>query len=308
MQHLQFNKNFWFMKNIKKLFLTACVFVVSSASFAQNNILNAMSPEEIGDQSIEEIYAKADGPIPYEYVNERDVVFKKMVWETIPLDQKQNLVYYFPLRETIDRKPLFSVLKDAVMNKKITKVYYDDNFKFPLNLNDLESKFVRTDTTEAGIDQYILEGRVDNQYIIQTTLGPEDVQEYRVMGMWYLDRNAGEMKYRLLAIAPVVTDIAMKGKDYEGNMANPMFWIFFPDARETLYNTYAYNDKNPAMKMNYDYLFNARKFAGTIYKADNPYGDANISDYVQGNAMMQLLEAERIKESIRDLEDDLWNY
>lgn len=307
MQLIQFN-NIMNMKNIKKLFFTVCALVVTSASFSQNNLLNAQSPEEIGDESIEDIYAKADGPIPYEYVNDRDIIFQKKVWETIPLDQRQNLVYYFPLENTIDRAPLFNILKDAVMNKKITKVYYDDNFKFKLNPNDLESKFVRTDTTEAGIDQYVLEGRVDKQYIIETTLGPSDVKEYRIMGMWYLDRNAGELKYRLLAIAPVVTDIAMKGKDYEGTSADPLFWIFFPDARETLYNSYAFNEKNPAMKMNYDYLFNARKFTGTIYKTDNVYGDRNISDYVQGNAMMQLLEAERVKESIRDLEDDLWNY
>lgn len=50
------------MKNIKNLLLTACAIFVSGASFAQNNILNAQSPAEIGDESIEEIYAKADGP------------------------------------------------------------------------------------------------------------------------------------------------------------------------------------------------------------------------------------------------------
>lgn len=294
------------MKNIKKLFLTACVFVVSNVSFAQNNILNALSPDEIGDQSIEDIYAKADGPIPYEYVNDRDIVYQKKVWEVLPLDQKQNLVYYFPLEETIDRKPLWNVLKDGVMSGKITKVYEDDNFKWKLNPKSLENKFVRIDTADYGKEQLMLEGKIDKQYIYTVEIRPTDVKEYRIMGMWYLDRNAGEMKYRMLAIAPVVTDLATKGTEFE--QAVPLFWIFFPDARETLYNTYAYNDRNPAMKNNFDYLFNARKFAGTIYKADNIYGDRNISDYVQGNAMMQLLEAERIKESIRDLEDDLWNY
>lgn len=294
------------MKNLKNIYFAIVALAVSNCTIAQSNILNAVSPEEIGDESIERIYAKADGPIPYEYVNDRDVIFQKTVWEVIPLDQRQNLVYYFPLEETIDRKPLFNVLKDAVMNKKITKVYQDDNFKYKLNPKDLEDKFYRIDTLPEGVDQYILEGKIDPQYIDRIELRPTDVKEYRVKGMWYLDRNAGELKYRLLAIAPVVTDIATKGEDFE--QAVPMFWIFFPDAREILYNTDAYNEKNPAMAMNYDYLLNARKFSGTIYKTDNVYGDRNISDYVQGNAMMQLLEAERVKESIRDLEDDLWNY
>lgn len=294
------------MKNFKKLFFTICALVVTSVMFAQNNILNARMAAEIGDESIEDIYAKADGPIPYEYVNDRDIIFQKKVWEVLPLDQRQNLVLYYPLEETIDRKPLWNVLKDAVMNKKINEVYEDENFKFKLNIKELESKFMRIDTTEIGKEQYMLEGKIDKQYIYTTEIKPGDVKEYRTMGMWYLDRNAGELKYRLLALAPVVTDIATKGEDFE--QAVPLFWIFFPDARETLYNTYAFNEKNPAMKMNFDYLFNARKFSGSIYKTDNIYGDRNISEYVQGNAMMQLLEAERIKESIRDLEDDLWNY
>jgi len=294
------------MKNIKNLFFTVLVFTIGNVVVAQNNLLNARTAGEIGDESIEDIYAKADGPIPYEYVNDRDIMFQKKVWEVLPLDQKQNLVYYFPLEETIDRKPLFNVLKDAVMNKKITEVYYDDNFKFKLNPKDLESKFMRTDTTEMGKEQYMLDGKIDKQYIVETVIRPTDVKEYRTMGMWYFDRNAGELKYRLLGLAPVVVDLATKGTEFEE--AVPLFWIFFPDARETLYNTYAYNEKNPAMKLNFDFLFNARKFAGTIYKADNIYGDRNINEYVQGNAMMQLLEAERIKESIRDLEDDLWNY
>lgn len=294
------------MKNIKNLFLVLCVSVFANVTFAQNNILNAQSPEEIGDESIEEIYAKADGPIPYEYVNDRDIIFQKKIWEVLPLDQKQNLIYYYPLEETIDRKPLWNVLKDAVMNKKITKVYEDDAFKFKLNPASLESKFVRTDTAEAGKEQLMLEGKIDQQYIYKVEIRPTDVKEYRAMGMWYMDRNAGELKYRLLGLAPVVTDLATKGTDFE--QAVPLFWIFFPDARETLYNTYAFNERNPAMKLNFDYLFNARKFAGTIYKTDNVYGDRDIKDYVQGNAMMQLLEAERVKESIRDLEDDLWNY
>jgi len=294
------------MKSIKNLFFTALMFAVGNVVFAQNNLLNARTAGEIGDESIEDIYAKADGPIPYEYVNDRDILFQKKVWEVLPLDQKQNLVYYFPLEETVDRKPLWTILKDAIMNKKITEVYEDDTFKGKYNTSELQGKLVRRDTTETGKEQYMLEGKIDKQYIFDIEIKPIDVKEYRTMGMWYFDRNAGELKYRLLGLAPVVTDLPTKGTDYE--QAVPLFWIFFPDARETLYNTYAYNEKNPAMKSSYDFLFNARKFSGTIYKTDNIYGDVNISDYVRENAMMQLLEAERVKESIRDLEDDLWNY
>src|SRR5690606_35491894 len=121
------------MKKFEKLCFAVIALTVSNISIAQNNILNAMSPEEIGDESIEWIYAKADGPSPYEYVTPRDMMFETMVWEVLPLAQKQNLVYYFPLEETNKRKPFFYILKEAIMAQKITKVYQDDDFKYPLN-------------------------------------------------------------------------------------------------------------------------------------------------------------------------------
>jgi len=128
------------------------------------------------------------------------------------------------------------------------------------------------------------------------------------MGSYYFDRNAGELKYRLLGMAPVVTDINTRGRDDE--QTRELFWIFFPspDTRQILFENYAYNERNPAQKISFDHMLNARKFNSVIYKADNQYGNAEIEDYVRDNAMEQLLEAERIRESIRNFEDDLWNY
>jgi hypothetical protein len=40
----------------------------------------------------------------------------------------------------------------------------------------------------------------------------------------------------------------------------------------------------------------------------NVYGDRSINDYMKINAQNQLLEAERVKEKIRDFESDMWNY
>ncbi len=43
-------------------------------------------------------------------------------------------------------------------------------------------------------------------------------------------------------------------------------------------------------------------------KEENIYGDRSIKDYVRGNSLFQLLEADRVKEGIRDREMDMWNY
>jgi hypothetical protein len=45
-----------------------------------------------------------------------------------------------------------------------------------------------------------------------------------------------------------------------------------------------------------------------IYKEENVYGDRQIAEYMKDNSLNQLLESERIKEKIRNFEQDMWNY
>jgi hypothetical protein len=88
----------------------------------------------------------------------------------------------------------------------------------------------------------------------------------------------------------------------------PMFWVFYPEAREVLSKAYAFNQKNMSKPFSFDRLINSRRFSGTIYKEANVYQDRNIRDYISKNALMQLLESDRIKEKIRNREQDMWSY
>src|SRR5690606_18785663 len=152
---------------LNKFFLSASLFLVSSFGvMAQNYLLNAKSPDEITDKGIEDIMAEADGPVPYQHINENDILFSKMVWETIPLDERANLIYYYPEIATENRKPLFNVLIDAIKNKDTTEIYDNDNFDYKLTYEDISSKFTRTDTVDEGKVQLMMEGVVDEQYIV----------------------------------------------------------------------------------------------------------------------------------------------
>ena len=88
----------------------------------------------------------------------------------------------------------------------------------------------------------------------------------------------------------------------------PMFWVFYPEARDVLSQAYAFNEKNMSKPFSFYRLINSRRFSGTIYKEANVYQDRNIRDYISNNALMQLLESERIKEKIRNKEQDMWSY
>ncbi len=88
----------------------------------------------------------------------------------------------------------------------------------------------------------------------------------------------------------------------------PMFWVFYPEAREVLSKAYAFNQKNMSKPFSFDRLINSRRFSATIYKEANVYQDRDIRDYISKNALMQLLESDRIKEKIRNKEQDMWSY
>ena len=293
---------------LNKFFLSALFLVSSFGMMAQNYLLNAKSPDEITDKGIEDIMAEADGPVPYPHINENDILFSRTVWETIPLDERANLIYYYPERATENRKPLFSVLIDAIKNKEITEIYDTDDFNYKLSYEDISSKFTRTDTVDEGKVQLVMEGKIDEQYIQTRTLSPMDVVEYQVKGIWYFDRTAGELKYRILGIAPVAYDANSQLLPKDQREPTVLFWLFYPDpnVRNVLFSNYAFNERNPRKKINFDYLFNARRFSGTIYKVEN-IQDVSIAEQVGEDAWFQLMEAERIKDNIRNMEDDLWS-
>ena len=62
--------------------LNASVLVFTVASYGQANILNANSPEEIGKKTEAQIQSDInDKPLEYGYIEDRDVLWSKNVWE-----------------------------------------------------------------------------------------------------------------------------------------------------------------------------------------------------------------------------------
>ncbi|WP_405205078.1 gliding motility protein GldN [Aquimarina sp. LLG6339-5] len=295
--------------NLKNLLLTVLGLFVTLFSFGQANILNADSPEDIGKKTIEQIQADNDLPLEYGYVDKRDVLWAKTTWETIDLDERINFPLYYPI-DTVnigaDRRALYDVLLSNVKNGKIQKIYADSYFTETRTLSDLDGTLSKIDTLDLGYEQFNAGEPVDPQYIEVTTISAADISEYKIRGYWYFDKRQGELRYRLLGIAPVAPDVNFINDD-EPDMV-PLFWVWYPDVREILHNAKAFNRKNTSMPFTYDHVLNARRFNSVIYKEDNIQGDREVNDYIIDNALMQLLESERIKESIRNFEMDMWSY
>ena len=116
--------------NLKSLLITA-LFTVSFSGFAQSNLLNAKDPSEIGVKTAEQIALDNDHPLEYGYVGDRDVLFSRMVWEKVVLDERVNFPLYYPIDTNnigSDRRSLFDVLFKNVRNGEIETVYSDSYF------------------------------------------------------------------------------------------------------------------------------------------------------------------------------------
>ena len=298
--------------NLKNVVL--CVFGLGMAvgANAQVNILNAKTPEDIGKKTEAQIAYDNDEPLPYGYTDERDVLWSKTTWEIIDLDERVNFPLYYPIDTNnigAARRSLYDVLVKNIKNGKIESVYADSYFTEKRTLQDIEASLVYSDTTDLGIEQYNAEGTVDPQYVRRFSLDAGDIEEWHIRGYWYLDKRQGELKYRMLGICPVANEARSKAFPEDGiDLKVELFWVWFPGAREVLHEAKAFNRKNTSQPISYDHLLNSRRFNAVIYKEDNVQGDRDVKDYINDNALMQLLESERIKEQIRNIEIDLWNY
>ena len=292
-------------------FIIIATFIFSGTlSFAQSNLLNAKTPDQIGKKPEADLMADNDKPLPYGYVHDRDVMFGKKVWEIVDLDERVNFPLYFPVEGDImltkDRRPLYDVLVEGIKSGKITEVYDSSYFTTKKTMKDVDASLFKIDTTDAGREFYNAGEAIPEEYIVKTELKAQDVDAYKFVGYWYFVKRQGELKYRMLGICPMIPDVwtmDQEEKDYV-----ELFWVYFPSARDVLHEAKAFNNRNSAMPFSFDHLLNARRFNGVIYLEENVYGDRLIKEYMKENAQMQLLESERVKEKIRDFEQDMWNY
>ncbi len=309
----------------KRLFFTFAVFI-SLYNFAQGkaNILNAKTVAEIGVRSQEQIAADAtQKPLAYGVVKDDDILWSKVVWEVIDLNQKINHPFYFPIENNIEasRLSLYNTLANAVNSKDRTFKMYKNSYlkeKDTISLNKINKEKLAFYCK--AIDDVI-------------PFYPSDITHFKVKGMWFFDKLQGELKYRLLAIGPILPiSLAAKcinfGKISENRQRlrdnpnakiakieplettnlEPLYWLYFPEVRQALHNAKVFNPKNGSRPISFDHLLNARRFSAVIVQEENMYGNRSIKDYIPNNSFFQLLESERIKEDIRNREMDMWNY
>lgn len=272
-------------------------FMLGATIFSSAQILD--SPR---DGIYDQIHLQEKKPIPYSPVREADVTYEKRVWRIMDLRQKLNHPFYYPETPQKSWKNFMTVIMDAVREGTITAYdpTKDDQFLVPLTYQEIDKKFSKTDTVpiyDPNNPERIL--RMD---VVTEEFRSTDVQRIKLKEVWFFDKQRSQMDVRILGICPLINRYYDNG-DYMG--FEPMFWIYFPEARPVFAQSIVFNRNNGAEDRTYDELFWKRMFGSYIVKEENVY-DRDINDYA--SQMDALLEAERIKNEIFEYEHELWEF
>ena len=279
---------------MKKLIIYLCLFNCVIL-YAQSNILNASNASEIGIKNFDQKQSDAESSfLDYDYIDDRDILWSKIVYEKIDLNEKLNFPLLFPIDDKVfrNRKSLWKVLNENIKNRKITELYRANNDQF------LPEKKLN----QASVDSIVSSKIVIGGQSIINEIKSVDIKSYFIKGIWYFDKRQGEMKYRLLGIMPSGNVKNKKGETQETDL----FWIWYPAIRKILHKELVFNDKNNANRISFDQLLISRRFNSYIYKENNIYGNRKINDY-KDKGLQSILESERIKKEILDFEQDMWN-
>ncbi len=283
---------------MKKLALLILVFVIFFNIDAKSQGFN--NPEPPLNRAWVKEHAPNKDPVPYVHLREADVMWAKRIWRDIDLREKMNHPLYYPVQPVRDRISLTQVLWDAVTEGSLT-AYADEDFTQPKTPSEVIAENTQTDTQTMTIM-----GR-DTTIISTEEFNAANVRKIRITEDWYFDRQRSMLDVRILSICPLVetftVDPVTGEKTSKGFKA--LFYIHYPSSRNILVKKECFNRHNDAARLSYDDIFWKRMFDSIIIKEENVY-DRFIDEYHQG--LDALLEAEKIKDQIRNYEHDQWSF
>jgi gliding motility associated protien GldN len=278
---------------MKRIAIIFSLFIGLSCSLSAQNVLDGVYVRE---------HSPTRMPVPLSYLREADVMWSKKVWRIIDLKEKMNLAFYFPTEKVNDRRSLNDILYDAVKEGTLT-AYADEEFTTPMTREEFQRiGGAGADTTQITDPE---PPYLTRDTVIIREFSTANVIAYRVKEEWFFDKQRSVMDVRIIGLAPLIYAVDDKGNRREGDLKIPIMWVYYPEARKILANQEVFMRQNDSDRRTWDDIFLKRMFASYIYKENNVF-DRRIEDYKQG--MDALIEADRIKNDITNMEHDLWEF
>ncbi len=245
-------------------------------------------------------------PLPYENLRAEDAVYRHKIWREIDAREKMNLPFRYSADEDNGNQRFISILLKAIQDSAVTVFSsIDDRFTTPMTKAEVAKVVAGEPTTFAVYDQ---EGNISGYQTKNNDINLDSFYRFQIKEEVIFDKESSRLFFRILGIAPIKRIYTESGGD-AGDAA--LFWVYYPDMRETLARYEVYNGKNYAARMTWEDLFESRMFHGRIIKStiDNPY-DNFIKNYagLQDKPILQLLEGENMHDQIFNYEQNLWSY
>jgi gliding motility associated protien GldN len=299
---------------MKKLILllvtsTLCLVGVNAQDILTTEEMNSVYKKEKHHNKIVQQYAP---------LRQADVMWSRKIWREIDLRQKINHPFYYPENDGVghtiqDRKSLIDVIYSAIQEGSITaydNAAMDDEFREEMSQDAIKKiggakeelvEVIDWDAVAEGADPE--DAKVNS--VVKTAFNRNSVKKWRLKEEWFFDKQRSVMDVRIIGLAPLQEDRDEVNGQILGTFS-PLFWVYFPEAREILINAEVFNlVKNNAERRTYDDIFWKRMFGSTITK-ESSVMDRKINEYMVG--LDALLEAERIKTEIFNIEHDFWEY
>ena len=299
--------------NVYKVVASSAVLLLSTVAFAQNNTSDPNLPNSSSDavksgwkpslvkDGVYDRVAHINQPLSYQPIREADIMWKKRAWREIDTREKMNVVFRYPGDETTGGGMFIEILIDAIKKGKV-KAYsnFDDRFTDALTKDQvIEMLTGKPDTT-------YVEDAITGQQTMRITrrdFDPDKVTKFRIKEDWIFDRNLGRMVVRIIGLAPYLDKFNEDGS-YRASQA--MFWLYYPELRETLAQFEVFNPENDVARITWEEYFESRFFSSRIIKISNPF-DANFRE-LNYTSMEALYEGQHASESIFNKEHDMWVY
>lgn len=258
-------------------------------------ITESSAPEEehFLDGVVERTNMHESQILDYPPMREADVPWERTIWRVIDVREKINAPFINPIR------PLVSILIEGAESGELT-VFDNDEFLNALSPEDVSAQLFRIDTNRV-IDPETYE---EDIVITESTVDPLSIQRYRIKEVWYFNSNTSRLGVRILGLSPLRDVYSEQTGEFMFEI--PMFWVYYPQARELLGRERAFVTGNDAAPMTWYDLMEMRRFSSYVFKASNVY-DERISAFFE-DPIDQLIESQKIEDELFNFEMDFWSY
>ena len=304
--------------------------VVQEKKEGQSSVMDAKPIREPVDKVYKKEDIRSNKPMALQPLRDADVYWASLIWQVIDLRQRFNFPLYYPTEPKGNWKCFMQSILDAIdsteSNPNPLRIYDDEYVCIPKSIPELKKSMGET-KVQPIYDPETFEWIKDTTLFIE--FGAKEVYRYVIKEQWYVDKQRSVMDEQIISICPMFwyekTDgggddggdnSAYSGGDGEDEDDAPAIsnrrwrefgWIWYPEVRSTMAVTEVFNPGNNAKRINYDDLFLQRHFASFIKAEENVHDNREINMYIL-NGMDQTMEAEKIKESIRTREHDMWEF